>query len=61
MLSESHMTFSSQPRVFGNGKGRREGSKRAYVGSSMVIVSAGWIEESCLSAVVVAVDDERWR
>lgn len=53
MLSESHMTFSSQPRVFGNGKGRRESSKRAYAGSSMVIVSTGWIdgvEESCLSS-----------
>lgn len=41
MLSESHMKFSSQPRVFGNGKGRRKGSRRAYTGSSMVIVSAG--------------------
>lgn len=38
VLSGLHMTFSSQPRVFGKGKGRRGSFKRAYAGSSMVIV-----------------------
>lgn len=66
VLSESRMTFSSQPRVFG-GKGRGDSSKRAYTGSSMVIVSTGWIagvEERCLSAtggwLLLLGDDDGW-
>lgn len=64
VLSESHMIFSSQPRVFGNCKGRRESSKRAYVGSSMVIVSWGGIDgvgESCLSVTGWGLLLGRWR